>query len=259
VSAAASVRRALERTGLLLRVKKLYYRAEGRLHRSRSSRLFGHVCGTHSLVFDVGANLGQKTAVFLHLGARVVAIEPERHCFEYVRARFPGNRVTALNVAVSDAPGRARLFVSPQTPEISTLEASWLESGPDKDKAGTIEEQAIEVVTLSQLIERYGVPDYVKIDVEGFETHVLRGLQVPVQHVSFEFHAGSVETIAERCAILSALGRYRFNFTLGNSYELSLPSWLPAPELVERIRALPPTPAGPPQWGDVFARLEPRT
>lgn len=256
MSVVPGIRRALERTGLLLRVKKLYYLVEGRLHLAQASRLFGHVCGRDSLVFDVGANLGQKTSIFLHLGARVVAVEPEKHCFEYVRARFPADRVTVVNVAVSNEPGRARLFVSPQTPEISTLEASWLQSGPDSDKASDIEEQPTEVVTLSQLIERYGLPDYVKIDVEGFETNVLRGLHVPVKHLSFEFHAGSLDIVAERCAIISGLGRYLFNFTLGNSYEMALPAWIPADSLLDRIRALPPTPAGPPQWGDVFARLD---
>lgn len=251
------IRRLLERSGLLLHVKKCYYAAESRLHLRRARGLFGHVCPRGSLVFDVGANLGQKTLIFVSLGARVISIEPERGCYEYVRRRFQGNdRVTALNVAVSDAPGRVSLFVSPQTPEISTLDRGWLTSGPDREKVGRIEEQPVDVMTLGQLVERFGAPDYVKVDVEGFETRVLRGLTMPVRHLSFEFHADDLQSLVERCRIVAELGRYTFNYTVANTYALALPAWVPADALVQSIGALPGrSPAGQ-AWGDVFARLE---
>jgi len=246
------IRSVLERTGLLIRIKKVYYAAETRLSLPKTKALFSHVCGPGSLVFDVGANLGQKTQIFANLGARVVSIEPEQRCCEYVRRRFRSStQVTVVNAAVADSPGQLRLYVNPQTPEISTLDRDWLTTGPDKDKAGRIEEQVVEVVTLTQLIERFGVPDYVKIDVEGFETQVLRGLSVPVRHVSFEFHVDNVAPLIERLDLIKALGEYTFNYTLANSYQLSLPSWQPASVLIERLSS---TPADAPQWGDVFAR-----
>jgi FkbM family methyltransferase len=246
------IRRLLERWGLLIHVKKVYYAAETRVHLSRNAALFSHVCPRGGLVFDVGANLGQKTAIFVSLGARVVSIEPERRCCEYLRKRFgASDRVTVVNVAVSDEPGRLELFVNPQTPEISTLDRAWLTDGPDKDKAGQVEAQSVDVVTLTQLIERFGVPDYVKLDVEGFESKVLRGLKVPVGNLSFEFHADNVGEVAERCGIVDALGRYTYNFTRANTGTLALPSWVTAEELCAAIRATAP---GLDRWGDVFAR-----
>jgi 16S rRNA A1518/A1519 N6-dimethyltransferase RsmA/KsgA/DIM1 with predicted DNA glycosylase/AP lyase activity len=42
----------------------------------------------NDLVFDVGANIGNYTAIFLALGARVLAIEPQAECMAQLRARF---------------------------------------------------------------------------------------------------------------------------------------------------------------------------
>ena len=256
-SPGAAIRRLLERSGLLIRIKNIYYPAETRIHLRRAKAFFGRVCGPGALVFDVGANLGQRTEVFLRLGARVLAIEPERRCYEYVQKRFQRfDQLTALNVAVSDRPGQLRLFVNPQTPEISSLDVAWLTNGPNRKKAGVFEEQLVNVVTLSDLIERYGRPDYVKIDVEGFETHVLRGLTVPVRHLSFEFHTDNVGGLIECCGLLLNLAPYAFNYTLANSCVLALSSWVSGGALAEAIRSLPLTRAGAPQSGDVFARLE---
>jgi FkbM family methyltransferase len=245
------IRTLLARSGMLIRIKRVYYSIESRLHLPRTRALFSHVCGPESLVFDVGANLGQKTTIFLSIGARVVAIEPETACFDYLTRHFRSERLTLVNAAVSDQPGAVRLTVNPQTPEISSADADWLTSGPDHEKAGDTEEQIVEALTLTQLIERFGMPDYIKIDVEGFETRVLSGLRAPVRHVSFEFHAVNVAELQERCAILDALGRYSFNYTLGNSYELSLERWIPSAQLIAAIQSLPATAT---RWGDVFAR-----
>jgi len=250
------IRSALARLGWLGPVKRVYYALDNRIHLPQKRALYGQVCGPGSLVFDVGANLGQKTHVFLHLGARVVSIEPERDCAEYLRTHFRSDRLTVVNAAVADRPGTVRLFVDAQTPEISTVDANWMISGPDSAKAGRLEEQTIEATTLSQLIERFGVPDYIKIDVEGFETPVLKGLHTPVTCVSFEFHTTNMHDIEERCALLNALGRYAFNYTLSDTYALALAEWLPASALFDRLRTLHGT--SEPQWGDIFARLEHR-
>jgi FkbM family methyltransferase len=246
------IRSLLARLGWLGAIKRTYYAWDNRIHLPQKRALYSQVCGPGSLVFDVGANLGQKTHVFLHLGARVVSIEPERRCYEYLRTHFPSQRLTVVNAAVADQPGTLRLMVDPQTPEISTVDADWLVSGPDSAKVGQLEEQTVDAVTLSQLIERFGVPDYIKLDVEGFETPALRGLNRAVAHVSFEFHTTRMREIEERCALLTALGDYRFNYTLSDTYAMALDHWLTMEALLEKLRAQHAV-EGQPHWGDIFA------
>ena len=40
------------------------------------------------VVFDVGANKGNRTVIFLELGAKVVAVEPQKECYEHLTKRF---------------------------------------------------------------------------------------------------------------------------------------------------------------------------
>src|ERR1051325_7606598 len=44
------------------------------------------------LVFDVGANLGNRTKAFLKLGAHVVAFEPQRMCADFLEAMLKNDR-----------------------------------------------------------------------------------------------------------------------------------------------------------------------
>jgi hypothetical protein len=58
------------------------------------------------LVFDVGANMGNRSKIFRAIGARVVAYEPQSHCATFLRAAFNGDdRFTLVQAALSDSEG----------------------------------------------------------------------------------------------------------------------------------------------------------
>lgn len=142
------------------------------------------------LCFDVGANLGDRTAVFLRLGARVVAVEPQARCRRRLLRRFGRNpRVVLVPRALGAQPGAAEMKVS-EADTISSLSADWIArvqaSGRFAGYAWNQTER-VEVTTLDALIREHGTPAFCKIDVEGFEAEVLKGLSAPLRAVSFEF------------------------------------------------------------------------
>src|ERR1700744_427063 len=53
-----------------------------------------------NIVFDVGANVGIKTDIFLRLGAKVVAVEPDECNQSMLRSKFLRYRVHAKPVEV---------------------------------------------------------------------------------------------------------------------------------------------------------------
>ena len=87
-------------------------------------------------------------------------------------------------------------------------------SGLSSTKSKTVR---VPVTTLDALIDRYGSPSFIKLDVEGFEVEALAGLTQPVPALSFEFTTIQRDlAIAgiERCA---ELGFLHFNAALGES------------------------------------------
>ena len=65
----------------------------------------------------------------------------------------------------------------------------------------------VPVTTLDDLIESYGRPDFLKIDVEGFELDVLKGLSSSVRLLSLEFFSDEMDRLQDCLAILRQLGK----------------------------------------------------
>jgi FkbM family methyltransferase len=160
-------------------------------------------------IFDVGANKGQKTDIFLRLGARVVAVEPDPANQKILKKSFLDYRlkrrpVTIIGKAVSDRSGKAVFLIDEPGSAKNTLNQKWvdtLRSDPSRfGKTLAFEEhREVETITLEQLMRSYGRPYYVKIDVEGHELSVLRGMKTAVPFLSFEVNLPEFRSEAEEC------------------------------------------------------------
>ena len=110
----------------------------------------------------------------------------------------------------------------------------------------------VPVTTLDALIERHGLPRFCKIDVEGFEAEILRGLSQPIPLLSLEYVPAAIGIACEAVALLAALGSYRFNATVGERRSFPWPDWQEPAAALAWLRARRPDERS----GDVYARLE---
>ncbi len=216
------------------------YRRPGRL--AGLKRLYRPLVPDGGLVFDIGAHLGDRTRAFRALGARVVALEPQPELIQWLE-RFHGRDtgVTLLRLAVGARPGHARLRVDPANPSVATLSDDWIKQIRERntgfarvDWDGVIE---VELTTLDALIERYGRPDFCKIDVEGFEVQVLAGLSRPLPALSVEFVAGTLERTRACIQGLEELADYRYNAVRGEQRKMLWPDWRPADAVKDWLAA----------------------
>lgn len=190
------------------------------------------------VIFDVGANQGYKTLIFLRLGAKVVAVEPDelnKGILEqkFLRYRLNPKPVVIVNRAVSDEDGTTTIWIDEPGSAKNTLSRKWVETlRADEKRFGHALEfrqsKQIATTTLEQLMIAHGVPFFIKIDVEGHELSVLRGMKRPVPLLSFEVNLPEFRADGLQCIeLLTKLDEAgKFNYTADCRKGLALDEWL---------------------------------
>ncbi|MPY79559.1 MAG: FkbM family methyltransferase [Actinophytocola sp.] len=217
-------------------------------------RFFREFIGPGDVAFDVGAHVGSRVSAWRKLDARVVAVEPQPDCVRILRLLYGRDPDVAIEpLAVGARPGIARMGISTATPTVSSMSSDWIESvRADQSFTRVRWDSSVDVAvtTLDDLIARHGEPAFCKIDVEGFEVDVLKGLSRPLRALSFEYLPPAHDTALDALALLERLGGYRYNYSPVETMRWASERWLDANDLVrllDRVRPLG-------RSGDVYAR-----
>jgi len=223
----------------------------------RMLRFYSQFINQGDLCFDVGANSGEWTEIFLKLGAAVVAIEPQGVCMQQLEKKFYGNsRAILIQKALGEKEGEGELFLCPSSAHtLSSMSREWINSVKSSGRFrhhtwnGTM---AVPITTLDKLIEEIGKPSFCKIDVEGFEFQVLKGLSQPIRTLSFEFTPEFIDPAIHSVEHLSKIGFVKFNYSVGLSMRLALLTWVTDDEICKILSNLPVKTIA----GDVYARAK---
>lgn len=227
------------------------------------------------IAYDVGANVGNRTNIFMRLKAKTVAVEPQEGCvkklvrvfnakdlFLYKTKTFPegvhiySNADESLKI-IQAGLGEQETSVILKMTKASTI-ASMNEQWINAVKAKRFKnyywkkETMVHILTLDQLIMFYGVPKFMKIDVEGYELKVLEGLHHRIKCVSFEYVPEIIHLAlgcVDRLMFLSP--DYVFNFSEYETMSLGLDEWVSA----DKIKSILAQTQGSFVYGDVYAKL----
>lgn len=223
--------------------------------RSALKRFYGDLVSRGDLVFDIGAHVGSRSQTLLSLGARVVAVEPQPAFADFIEKRFAGRLEGFERLAVGASRGEIRLRISSRHPTVTSISTQFIDTVSATDGFRDVvwdREVTVAMTTLDDLIARYGTPRFCKIDVEGAEAEILKGLSQPISLIAFEY-IPAVPAIAQAAVErLMGLGNYRFNRVIGEKHSFIGERWKSADGLLMDLAELS---ADSPS-GDIYARLE---
>jgi FkbM family methyltransferase len=176
--------------------------------------MVGMRAAEQNLIYDVGAHKGEDTEFYLKKGFSVVAIEANPVLYLALAKKFEefvkGGRLVLLNVAISDHPGEVALFVSDKS-DWGTTDQEWA----NRNERLGFPSQPVIVKSdrLETILQRHGIPYFLKIDIEGADLlclHALKGFDVRPKFLSIESNKVSWKKLKAELSLLESLGYTRF-------------------------------------------------
>lgn len=209
-----------------------------------------------SLVFDVGANVGSRTKLFLNMGARVVAFEPQPNLYNHLKDHLDiVRKVKIEQLALGDQRSIKQMLIC-EAHVLSSLSKRWINATQKSGRFSNYNwEKSIDVnvSTLDEQIIKYGIPDFIKIDVEGYELEVLKGLSKEITCIVFEFTSEEIEQTFKCIDYLNSLSNCLFRVSFGEEHKFTRP-WKSCIDFKGELHndCIDKSNC----WGDIFVKLK---
>ncbi len=204
----------------------------------RKSNFYSLFINKGDTCFDVGANMGNRIAPLLSIGAKIVAIEPQEICYRHLRRKY-GKKIMLVRKGLGESKGFKKFHIADDS-TISSFSDDWISA---VKKTHRFKERSwnkavlVEMTTLDELVKTYGKPTFIKIDVEGYELEVLHGLTQPVDMISFEYTVPEQPRRAIQC--IEQIEKYNphleCNYSIGEDLAWMLADWITIQEMKSLI------------------------
>jgi FkbM family methyltransferase len=173
------------------------------------------------LIFDIGANKGSTVDFYKNYAKKVVCFEPNPNLVSTLKSRFENSNVIVDSRGLSNIVGKKKFMIS-NADTISTFSESWVNNSRFSDSYKWNEGITVETTTLDSILNEYGIPDFIKIDVEGYEYEVLLGLNVLLENTvfAFEWAEEQFDGVQKSVKHLQNVGYNNFAFIYGDSPSL---------------------------------------
>ena len=167
------------------------------------------------LIFDIGCHIGQDSDFYLRKGFKVVGVEANPSLCAQLKRRFSqqiedGNFVL-IEKAIAEGAGEVAFFLNRKSSIWGTIKSEVAQrnaaKGIDSDKI------VVPSIPFAWLMRRFGVPYYLKVDIEGADLLCLEGLldfRERPQFVSIESMQGSWLKLRAELELLCKLGYTKF-------------------------------------------------
>lgn len=164
---------------------------------------------------------GEDSDFYLKKGFRVVAVEAVESFCHDAAARFADSladgRLVIVNKAIAEKPGPVRFYVNESLSIWGTLDSAWADR--NARRGAQSREITVEAAPFETLLEEFGVPYYLKVDIEGTDLLCLQALQksgARPNYVSIESTKSSWVGLVSEFDLFAEMGYTRFKIVNQN-------------------------------------------
>lgn len=215
----------------------------GFFEKRKFKTFYSNFIGNSDFAITIGDSNGNISEILLQLGALVLVVEPLPENFVYAEKKLRNYSQTIL--LHEDIGAFNAQFTYNEAYEKNILPySSNLTVGADQS--------VVKIRTVDELIREYSLPAFIKINANGFENEVLKGLTIPILLISVSFYSYLHSKTTENVRRLMSIGNYEFNWILNEEAKFQSKEWLSPKELNTSMSDF----AGTRFSGEIFARLK---
>lgn len=204
------------------------------------------------MYFDIGANIGKWSLANLVNCDKIIAVEASPTTFNnLINNLGKNNKIICLNFAVCNSSEEFVDFFNCSAHTLSTINQDWL----DSDKSRFYKQYNYNVIkcktiTIDKLIQEYGIPSLIKIDVEGGEFECLSSLTQKINNLCFEW-ASETNDITFKCIdYLESIGYTEFAIQFEDNYTYRPKNYTNANNIKQELNKTTPKS----EWGMIWTK-----
>jgi len=128
-----------------------------------------------NLIYDIGMHRGKDTEFYLNKGFDVIAVEANPDLIEDARKKFAEEmetgQLTIIDKAISEKKGFVDFYINKEKDEWGSIHFGW-----NSGSMANLKKISVESIPFEEIISRYGMPYYMKIDIEGADIICIKSL-----------------------------------------------------------------------------------
>ena len=207
------------------------------LNSIKLKKFYSKIINENHLCFDIGANIGKKSKLFLSTGAKVIAFEPQQECVKNLSILKTKYKKFSFHVVAIDSCEGNKLLNTSNYSEIATFSDDFKNIYKNKNVIW-LDQKMVPTVSLNRIIELYGLPYFCKIDVEGYEFEILSSLNFNIPLIEFEVVAGFKKKAIDTINFLDNKNT-SYNYTLNEQPYFQFKNWTNLKDIINVIKQLP--------------------
>ena len=165
-------------------------------------------------LFDIGANKGNYTLANINKYDKIVLVDANYQLCKEMK--LPDKCVIENCIVSSDK--NVPFYINKDSDTISTASTFWINEGRFSKNNSWECHNNIPTMSIDDLVNKYGIPSYIKIDVEGYEKNVIKSMSKYYCELSFEWAEESLSDIFDTITYLKDIGYNNFAIQYKDDY-----------------------------------------